>query len=304
MPTPNESTERIDQKSLPDALRADLASAPENSRPYTLYLLIDMGRLPDELRPEVLEKLKAFKFFSLVKDARDKRYEGLEAHGPLLVADSANNANNVKPLLEAWGECNSNIVSAWITSNVRADILATHLRRARFAVDANDKHYLLRWYDPLITPVLHRLAEKEWVRMLLFPILGWWYPIATPTEETWHRIGGDAHMTIHRIMPPLRMTEELWAALESDPFPYQLLSFVEEKLPSVFDADCYGVRLAKIEELLDVGKKQGLSTRNDDLTVYVLALLEEPARATEPRWQAALNAAVAGFTPLKTYFAG
>ncbi|MCL2876778.1 MAG: hypothetical protein FWF12_10965, partial [Betaproteobacteria bacterium] len=167
-----------------------------------------------------------------------------------------------------------------------------------FAWDMDKSRYLMRYYDPLITPVLHRLADKQWKTWFFGPVIAWWYPVASPTEETWSRIEGYGEAVPHDPVQ-LILTEELWDALSSDPFPFRLLNLMEQKFPSRFSSDCYGVRLAKVEDVLASGRKYGLKT-SDDLTIYALALLEEPGRANDPRWQAAVRMAAMSDESLKT----
>jgi hypothetical protein len=290
----DEQIRNVNLKDLVGLLRNDMKPQPENSvtagHPYAL---IDMGRLSDDLRKDVAKKLEGFQYIPLLNDPR---YEQLKWHGALLVYSSKSD----DALLDEWGNCNGDIISAWIVSKLHEQVLTGHLRNATFAFDEDEARYLLRYYDPLITPVLHRLADETWVQWFFSPIVAWWYPVATPTEETWSRIAGGRRSNISRAVP-LVLTEELWDALQSDPFPHRLLNFVEHKFPSFFDDDCYGVRLAKIEGLLEMGKNKGLKSPND-LNAYVLALLEDPKRAEEPRWQIALQNAVLGKAPLKTYF--
>jgi hypothetical protein len=145
------------------------------------------------------------------------------------------------------------------------------------------------------------------VRWLFGPLVSWWHPIATKAGESWHRLQGGA-LTLPKGANPyaypglLVFSEELWAALESDPLPYRLLNFIEQDYPALLKDECYGIRLARVEDLLQAGKQQGLSAAND-LGVYVLALLEAPVRAEESRWQEALRMAAAGLTSLDAYFA-
>jgi len=289
-------THNVDPGRLGDLLRDDLRPRHERSTliPH-LHALIDMGRIQGDLRVEVEKRLEVFSSTPLLDDPR---YEQLKQHGALLVSGLK---HDDVALLDEWGACNGEIISAWIVSEMRIFALIEHLRQAVFAYDMNNVRYLLRFYDPLITPVLHRLADKKWVDWFFSPMRAWWYPVATPTEETWSRIAGGGKLMLGKT-ESLVLTEELWDALKSDPFPYRLLNFAEQKYPSFFESDCYGVRLAKVESLLETGKKQGLNTQND-LTAYVLALLEDPMRAEEPRWLEAVQRAVAGYAPLKNYFA-
>jgi hypothetical protein len=69
----------------------------------------------------------------------------------------------------------------------------------------------------------------------------------------------------------------------------------------VFQDQCYGVRVAKVEDLLKQAKQCGLK-KPEDLSTYVAALLDDPARLTENRWLAAIQQAVTGRMPLDAYF--
>jgi hypothetical protein len=80
-----------------------------------------------------------------------------------------------------------------------------------------------------------------------------------------------------------------------------ILNTVGEDLPTVFESDCYGVRLAKIEDMLKAGKQQGLIDP-DDLMIYVVTLLDTPACVEDTRWHAALQRAAAGEASLDAYF--
>lgn len=301
-----ESAHHVTPRNLRDALRSDLAlcqgfwsllsgwirRAPAKSPAY-LYALVDMARVPAKSRSQVSAILPKFNAHSLLVDPR---YAKLQEHGPFLVAPFD---GNTETLLAALGDSTSDVISAWIIAKLPPDDMAAHLRQATFALDWQKTRHLLRWYDPLITPTLFRLGDAKWVESFLSPIHTWWHPIDTPQEETWSRIegGGD------NVVPScgtLHIGEELWEALVSDPLPYQLLNYVEETDPSVFGSSCYGVRLARVEDLLHAAKDQGLEVL-DDQTIYVIAMLDSPARAQELRWQKAMRLAVAGQAPLRAY---
>jgi len=208
--------------------------------------------------------------------------------------------DNADALLDAWGGSDGDVISAWIVSKSDGKQMAKHFRANTLAYDANEQEYLLRYYAPRILPILHREADKNWARQFFNPIIAWWYPVATPTQETWSRIEGGKQQAGEMKMP-LILSGELWDAMINDPFPHNLLTVAEQKFPSAFENDCYGVRLAKVESLLKAGKEKGLETR-DDLFVYAMALLEEPEREKEPRWQEAVRKAVADEAPLRMYF--
>jgi len=259
-----------------------------------LYAIIDMARLPEKTRSTVVSNLQTFKAHPLLDDPR---YEQLKKHGAMLISHPKGDA---KALLGAFGECDSNTVSAWLVSKLEAEPLALHLRHAAFASRPDGSRYLLRWYDPLITPVLFRLGDSAWVKWFLTPVTAWWYPVDSPQKETWSRVKGGDNAS---AQPPVDLvfSEELWDALVSDPLPYRILECANKDHSSFFTSDCYGVRLAQIEGLLESGRSKGLKAK-DDLFLYVLGLLEKPARTEELGWQAALRSAVAGKVPLETYF--
>ena len=296
-PEQPEQTHDIPLKNLPEYLRAESeAFRKRYSTANFLYVLLDMPRIQGEAREKAVEKLEGFKYEPLIKDTR---YPALTWHGPQLVHGGK---GGDEALLDAWGESDGEIVSAWIVSKARPQPLARHLRKNVFVKDVSGQEFLLRYYDPKTLPILHRVADQKWVEWFLFPIKAWWYPVATPTEENWSRIQGSGRIGAPEPDVSLVIGEELWDALVSDPLAYEVLNVAEKKFPAAFESKCYGVRLAQIENLLESAKANGLEARADQLA-YAIALLGDPARADEPRWQAAIQSAAAEEAPLKTYFA-
>jgi hypothetical protein len=173
------------------------------------------------------------------------------------------------------------------------------LSQGLHGVDKDGKHYLARYYDPLSTPVLYRLADAGWVRWLFGPLVSWWYPIATKSGESWHRLQGGA-LTLPKGANPyaypglLVFSEELWEALESDPLPYRLTYMIAEENPEIFEHECYGVRVAQVEALLDEARRQGL-TQQPDLVTYVMIALAEKS----PRYNVRLQDAIRRVTRRK-----
>ena len=309
-------TRDVALKDLLEVLRSELFVDTREGVQKRVYALIDMGRTQGELRTRVDKKLKRTALSAPL--LHGPRYaEAIKSQlVPLLawgwgqgeqaagwsrddVLYSWNRADMA--FLDEWAEENGDVISAWLVSRFSPRELTEHLRKAIFVNDMVDgTPYLLRYYDPLITPVLHRVADKAWVEWLFAPILSWWYPVATPREERWSCIAGGGEKLPEEAVP-LPLTEELLEALNNDPFPYRLLNKAEQKCPSAFESDCYGVRLAKIEELLASGKEQKLK-KEKSLELYVLTLLENPDIVKDVRWQAAVKKAAAGIEPLKNYF--
>jgi len=282
-------TSNIRLENLPGLLRDDL----EHVAPH-LYVLVDMGRLRGDLREEVIKKLDYFKYLPLL----DKpQYQHLKPFGAFLVfAPDDDHA----ALLDEWGGCDSEIVSAWLLSQSQPRWLAAHFRQGTFAYEPDGTRYLLRYYDPKTTPILHRVADRQWVRWFFGPVAAWWYPVATPAHESWSRIEGEGKLALSQ-RKRLILTEELLDALQTDPFPYHVLNALEQEFPASFGSNCYGVRLAQVENLLQAGKESGLEMR-DDQFIYARAIFENPARAGQPDWQAAVQNAAAGKAPLSAYF--
>ena len=289
------------QPDLRAGLLADLQLAARKSgHPAWLYALIDMGRLPDG------EKAERRRQFAAVYDARPllnvPGYEVLTPHGPVLVSHTLGASSptltlgNMAHMLASKPDA----ISAWLVSTVEPAPLARHFAQASVAVDASGKRYLLRWSDPLILPVVHKMADRAWVQWLFGPLASWWYPTATKEGEAWRRLEG-GRQDAPAAPVQLVMTEELLEAMASDPFPYQLVSYLEQRDATVFESHCYGVRVAQAEEIIAAGRSKGLSSQAD-LTTYVMALLKEPGLSREPDWQLAMANAASGKMPLRAYF--
>jgi hypothetical protein len=260
-----ESIRNVDQKTLAALLRETQTRVQGEASVQRLHALIDMGRFPETAHAEVSRKLSALAARPL--NANEARYAPLKKYGALLVSSPG---RDVAPLLDKLGDSDGDTISAWIVSERDPMSLAQHLRQAAFAYGADKKRYLLRYYDPLVTPVLHRLADPAWARWFFSPIAAWWYPVATPREERWSLIAGGYDAALDSV--PLILTEELWEALVQDPLPYRLVNLLSEENPAVFGEDCYGVRVAQVESLLAEAKKHGLSEPGD-LTDYVMESL-------------------------------
>ena len=294
---------RAQPPDLRSSLLADLqAAAGKSGRPVWLYALIDMGRLSDG------EKAERQRQFAAVYDARPlltvPGYEVLTPHGPVLVShtlapsDPVLTAVNMDHMLASKPDS----ISAWLVSTVPPAALAKHFEQAFVAVDEGQKRYLLRWYDPLGLPVLYKVADRQWARWFFGPLASWWYPIVTKDGERWRRLeGGGQNAPAAPVQ--LVMTEELLEALASDPFPYQLVNYLEQRDATVFGSKCYGVRVAQVEEMIAEGRSKGLANQAD-LSAYVVGLLKAPELSHQSGWQAAVAAATSGEAPLKAYFGG
>jgi hypothetical protein len=264
-----------------------------------------MGRIEGDLRQEVAQKLASFDHDSLLDDA--PKYDELRPFSAWLVSERETKgilqpAGRGMALLDQFGGCDSNILSAWIISALPPPELIRHFKGAAFAYGESDKRFLLRYYAPLVTPVLRQLAGRKWVDWFSRPLAAWWYPVATPTRETWSRIEGGGQTAVPEKIK-LLLTDKLMEGLANDPFTLRLLNFAQDQLvPSVFSSACYGVRLAQIEEMLETAQKQHGLKSKDDLTTYVLTLLDNPGIAREKNWQEALRRAASSEAGLDAYY--
>lgn len=304
------TTEDLSKPTSAVALRQSLLEdlnrqAEHGYQPRYLYALVDMGRLPETLREETRHRLKNLDVFPLMVAPA---YEILKPYAAHLVSHRRTDATQYFTLLNELIDCTSDIISAWIVCKLPPAHLARHLSQCTFAHDQNNKRYLLRYYDPLITPILYRLADVTWIRWFFGPMVSWWYPLVTTEGERWHQLKGgalvspeDARKYILEKPVPLVFSEELWEAMVGDPLPYRLTHALTETHPEFFTSECYGVRVAQIEVLLEEARRQGLKERKD-LTAYVCAVLETPDLPADPRWQNAVQQAAQGLASLNAYF--
>jgi hypothetical protein len=293
---------RANPPDLRSSLLADLQMTTKASgRPAYLYALIEMGLLSDD------EKEERRRQFAAVYDARPllkvPGYEELTPYGPVLVSHTLRPGDPFSAVVNMDHMLSSKpgSISAWLVSAVPPAPLAKHFEQASVAADKAQKRYLIRWYAPRNIPVFYKLADRQWTQWLFGPLASWWHPVVTKEGEAWRRLEGGKLNAPAAAAVPLMMTEELLDALVSDPLPYQLVNLLEQQNASVFESACYGVRVAKVEDMLEEARRRGLK-KQEDLTVYVLSLLEAPARAGEARWQTALQQAARGREPLSAYF--
>jgi hypothetical protein len=292
---------RANPPDLRSSLLADLQLTTKASgRPAYLYALIEMGLLSDD------EKEERRRQFAAVYDVQPllkvPGYEMLTPYGPVLVSHTLQLSDPFSAVVTMDHMLGSKpgSISAWLVSAVPPAPLAKHFEQASVAVNKAQKRHLIRWSDPHGLPILHKLADRQWARWFFGPLASWWYPTVTKKGETWRRLeGGGQNAPAAPVQ--LVMTEELWAALAGDPFPYQLVNFLEQQDASVFQSDCYGVRVAQVEEIIADGRSKGLSSQAD-LTMYVTSLLSEPELLRQQSWQVAIANAASGKAPLKAYF--
>ncbi|MDR2625787.1 MAG: DUF4123 domain-containing protein [Zoogloeaceae bacterium] len=287
----------IPSTELRQALLKDMAPLPGSPAIRHLAAIIDVGRLSEEERGKVQRKLKKFQQQFLLAEPE---LQELAPVGAILVSCLPRDPLQHFQLLDDFCADSPDIISAWIASALPPQRMAEHLRQSTLAWDAQKRRYLLRYYDPLITPVLYRVSPVEWVRWFFGPMIAWWYAVATPEGECWSRLKGGAWLAETKPVP-LVLTEELWEALMRDPLPYRLLHGLEEIAPEVFAGECYGVRLTRIEGLLEDARQRGL-TKQNDLITYVMACARHPERHEDLRWQSAVQSAAAGLRPLDAYF--
>jgi hypothetical protein len=267
-----------------------------------IYAIVNQGRLTDAQRAEFKRATAQLEVLPLITDPK---YKPLQPYAAVLVCPPNADAPPEERLaaVKHLFKYNSDIISGWLTSRYSPEAMAAHLENATYAYKLDGSAYFLFYHNPATLPLLRRLATQEWANWFFDPVFSWRYPVDTPTEEIWASIKGyGLDMLANPPAPPrLVMSEELWEAMAGDPYPYTLLDFLNTQPGLAFNSTCFGVRLAQVEDLLAQAKKAGIQSQSD-LATYVTALLQEPTRAQEPRWQAAVQAAAQNSAPLRQYY--
>lgn len=261
-----------------------------------LYALIEMGAQSQEKRSQLNEQLQGWLYPLLTEPG----YEPLTRLGAMLVAAPQASFESQQQLLQRLEGENSDVVATWISSILPPEEMAGHLRQAAFAHDAQGQLYLLRYYDPLITPVLYGNAAEDWQRWFFGPIISWWFAQPSASDVEWLQLRGyQTPSGANTPAPRLLLTQALLQALESDPLPYRLLPLLEALNPPVFTQNCRGMRLAQVQALFAQARKQGLADP-DSQCDYVRIRLQYPAlaQAGNARWQQAMAQARKGQGPL------
>ncbi|CAK7053860.1 MAG: hypothetical protein BACD_02602 [Bacteroides rodentium] len=284
---------------LSQSLFREITPATEKS-PSNHYLcaLIDMGAQKPNVREEIVKCLEA----QLCPLITEPGYEAFTPLGAMLVVPSDDSIEGQHELIEQLAPYNSDVISAWITSVLPIEVLAAHLRQATFAFDEQGGKYLLRYYDPLITPAIYGRTPENWQAWFFGPVISWWFALPNEQTEQWHRLVGRQHMTTTDA-PKLILTPELMQALTDDPLPYRLLLTLEKHCPEVFTHSCQGVRLAQIQTLLHEARQSGIND-HDNLNDYVLINMRYPslAQTGNPQWRWAIQQAMAGRGRLIQFF--
>ncbi|MDR1349863.1 MAG: DUF4123 domain-containing protein [Zoogloeaceae bacterium] len=262
--------------------------------PRHLAALVEIGRL----RGEASADFTARQGLQTHPVLRHPKHKALAPHGPMLVTHTG----GARALTEELSDCNSDTVSAWIIGTLPAGRMAEYLSNFTVARASHVDSYLLRFYAPEILPTLHELAPRNWVHLLMKPVVRWCYPQASPQGEGWQSFAGGGEVPGEEYFHGLRYlrladSPELMTALAGDPQPYRLVNALQNEAPELFDSDCYGVRLAQVEDLLAEARGHGLQ-REEDLLACVWCLLAEPAIRQEQAWQQALLCCARDGTPL------
>lgn len=273
---------------LEDNLLSELHSLGPTAH---LVAVCDMAELSDALRSTVRERY-AGRSLPLL---RNPAWHALLPYSPLLLtAESADQRGHYRLACGFNGDLR-NALHGWIVSSVTPERLAEHLARAAVAYGPDGSAHLLRYYDPLILPVLYRRAPPLWWREFVMPVASWWVPRGDTKVQRWGRIPG-LGASLANPLSPLMIEQPLWQALTGDQLPHRLLQTVEADAPDLLDSTCRGVNLACIESLVDSARKAGLTQHNDlhDYVFLALASGGEKAIGADRSWSMALEAAVAG----------
>ncbi|WBX87278.1 DUF4123 domain-containing protein [Achromobacter mucicolens] len=265
-------------------------SAPGPQR--HLIAVSDIAGLDDSMRHAVND-LFGGRCYPLLQN---EKWAALRPYSPLLLAARSTTLADCGNLMEAFHGRLLNALQGWIISTQPADALATHLSDATLARGPDGCTYLLRYYDPLVLPILHQRADPGWWNSFVAPIVSWWVPGANVERRLWSRVPGNGDRAGNTFpLEMLTMDADLWQALAEDPFPHRLLREAQTHEPSLFDTDCRYVRLARVRTHLKAAEMLGLSS-SEDLHDYVFMALSRPAQQLrdDSQWQLALQMAASG----------
>jgi hypothetical protein len=282
---------------------SQFASSP-TPQPKYVMAIVEMGRFEDERRLSTTRRLRQYATPLL----QYPKYATFAPFGAMLLAHPEH-PESPEALFEHLNFCaydNDDTCLVWITATQPPKQLAAHLARFTFAEDDKGERYVLRYHSPRITPILQRFAPADWRADFFAPIFSWWYSVATPQGETWQRIAGGAQegerQTLSTQPVTLLLNEELQDALINDSLPHHILqAMAPEELPETLsDTDCYGVRLARVEETVNEAQQKGLR-QEEDLIAYTLSVLYYPALQTDANWQNAVQNAAQEKAPLDVW---
>jgi len=281
------------------SLLRDVLSATGESTGY-LCALVDRAAITDAQRNELNQKF-ADHSYPLINEPG---YEQAVPLSAMLIAPTDDSRQAQYDFIDQLQECNSDVVSVWITSVIPAAELAGHLRHATFARNEQGKAYWLRYYDPVITPILYGEAPDDWQRWFFGPVISWWFAQPTAQKEQWRQMVGYRTKPAAPIQytpedpsthaPQLILTQTLWDKLQSDPIPHQLLQELETEGTARFDSECHGVRLAQVKELLGEAQQIGFSDANQHDYVWLALHHAMPQIRSHDNWKFVRTEALAG----------
>lgn len=262
----------MQDKLLHELLHGGKQASQTHSLRGQLYALVDMGWVSEAVRDELDEQFYDY-IYPLLSEREFKKLSPLGAH---LIAAKNGTLEAQHALFSSLSRYNSDVVSVWITSVLPPQELCEHLEQAAVAYQEDGKRFLIRYYDPLITPILYGEAGHEWQQWFFSPILSWWFAQVSPQQVQWHRLagyGGRAAAGEVSTAPKLILSDALMCALEKDPLPFQLLTDIEERNRVVFNTECRNMRLSQVREYVGMAQKQGFTSRQHLLEFTELALV-------------------------------
>jgi len=223
-----------------------------------LYALVDMGKLGNEQRQALHSRFGGDRG-QLLPLIAENGFENFAALGAMLIAPDSTDFEAQYQLLNTALLNDPDIVQVWLASTLPAAELAQHLQKSAFAFDEQDKRYLLRYYDPLITPTLYAQAPDEWQQWFFGPIIRWWFAQTGLQGSSWHPLAGYARPYVGSHVgqaPRLIIDEALWVALANDPIPARILQTLHKE-GVTFTATCHNEQLAHVRSMLTEAGVQG-----------------------------------------------
>jgi len=237
---------------------------------HTLVGIIEQATLIPEQRNALAEHESAR--WPLMRQAEVAH---LRNDGPLLLdmsGQSFESLATIRSLLDTS-------LTGWVSSQLLARQLASHLGDALACLDANDAVLLIRSYVPPALPLLHQQSDQPWHHWLFGPVDAWW----SRTEQGWQRFAGLAQCQIPEYHP-IRLDEALMRSLQHDAQAERLLQQVGKVAPESFASDCHGERLQQVQRLLAVAREQKLGLQDDRAFFVLYSLMTGAPLHERPDW--------------------
>ncbi|HCN46720.1 MAG TPA: DUF4123 domain-containing protein [Pseudomonas sp.] len=249
-----------------------------------LTAIVELARVPLEARQRLMERF-AHDAFPLL---HQPCFANLRDIGPwLFCSGDYLSLDGQYDFHCTLSEIAGDVPSAWLISAMEPSRLANHLGQGTIVRGPQGDTCLLRFYSEQAFPVLHARHDLIGISELLSPIKSWWSMVPHADKLVWCHYA--CHNQPNRFgVPPIRLDQACWDALNGDPLTYRLAEQLQASLMTLSSDSKHGTRLAHVRKLLGEARTHGLS-RPEDLGEYVILLTRHGQDLRDaPLWQAVL----------------